>query len=315
MGTLVGHVAPGFGFFVIGLWHLLNHIKLHVLHQNSYKSLPWFPTSKIRYLELFLIMGGCSMSVAMELFIGPERHQPFDPDGTIPSNHLHNFEHSSISITFFVYAAFALLLDKLNGPSSAQYGLTQLLAGIAFGQQLLLFHLHSADHMGVEGQYHMLLQLLILIALITTLMGIGHPRSFLICFVRSICILFIGLWLMVMGFMLWTPGLIPKGCFLNLEEGHQVVRCHGKEALERAKSLVNIQFSWYLIGVTVFAVLIYIVMTKIYGEKVEYQSLTKYDREEQGGEEDIEAQMKSKLDESNSFLHMGKSFAPIDMER
>ncbi|KAK3034215.1 LOW QUALITY PROTEIN: hypothetical protein RJ639_032795 [Escallonia herrerae] len=66
MGIKVGHVGPGFGFFLIGLWHLINHIKLHSLHPNSYRSLPWFPTSKIRYLELFLIMGGSFLSISME---------------------------------------------------------------------------------------------------------------------------------------------------------------------------------------------------------------------------------------------------------
>ncbi|KAK2976989.1 hypothetical protein RJ640_019209 [Escallonia rubra] len=308
MGSLVGHVAPGFGFFVIGLWHLINHIKLHALHPDSSTSLPWFPTSKIRYLELFLIMAGCSMSVAMELFIGPSKHQPFDVDGTIPSNHLHNFEHSSISMTFFVYAAFSLLLDRI-GPK-AQHGLTQLLGAIAFGQQFLMFHLHSSDHMGVEGQYHMLLQLVILVSLITTLMGIGYPKSFMISFVRSLSILFQGLWLMVMGIMLWTPEFMPKGCFMNLEEGHLVVRCHGDEALHRAKSLVNIEFSWFLIGVTIFAVLVYLALIKIYPEKVEYQSLTKFEEAE-----DVEAQREKKLGESSNFLRMGKGFAPIDMER
>ncbi|KAG2671411.1 hypothetical protein I3760_14G134900 [Carya illinoinensis] len=221
MGTLVGHVAPGFGFFIFGLWHLFNHIKLHAQFPNSYTSPPWFPTTKVKYLELFLIMGGCSASIAMELFIGPERHQPFDPDGTIPSNHLHNFEHSSISMTFFVYAAFAIVLDRI-GPK-AQLGLTQLLGAIAFAQQLLLFHLHSADHVGPEGQYHMLLQIVIFVSLATTLIGIGLPKSFLVSFVRSTSILFQGIWLMVMGFKLWTPELITKGCFMHLEEGHKVV--------------------------------------------------------------------------------------------
>ncbi|KAL0369920.1 UNVERIFIED_CONTAM: hypothetical protein Sangu_0310100 [Sesamum angustifolium] len=79
-------------------------------------------------------------------------------------------------------------------------------------------------------------------------LGIGYPKSFLNSFVRSISIVFQGVWLVVMGFMLWTPTLIPKGCFMNLEEGHKVVRCHGEEALERAKSLVNIQFNWYVMG-------------------------------------------------------------------
>ncbi|CAI9290249.1 unnamed protein product [Lactuca saligna] len=131
-------------------------------------------------------------------------------------------------------------------------------------------------------------------------MGISYQKSFIVGFIRSISIFFEGLWLMIMGFMLWTRNLIPKGCFLNLEEGHHVVRCHGEEALERAKSLVNIQFSWYLIWLTIFDVSLYFVMYKIYEEKVEYQILTSYDQEQI--HEDIEAQRK--LDQSQSFLQM-----------
>lgn len=258
-------------------------------------------------------MLGSSASVAMELFISPEKHQPFDDDGTIPSYHLHNFEHALISMTFLVYAAFAIILDKLA--PRAQHGLTQLLGAIAFGQQLLLFHLHSTDHMGPEGQYHLLLQLVILVSLTTTLMGIGLPKSFVVSFVRSLSVFFQGLWFIIMGVMLWTPGLIPKGCFLNYEEGHQVVRCQSKEAHHRAIALVNIQFSWFLIGIAVFGVAFYLVLVKIYGEKVEYFSLGS-DRDEEEGD-DVESQKKSKVGDSTSFVdHMGKTaFAPIDMER
>ncbi|XP_068312020.1 uncharacterized protein [Pyrus communis] len=316
MGTLVGHVAPGFGFLLIGLWHLFNHIKLHLNQPNSYIAPAWFPTSKFKYLELFLIMGGSSASIAMELFIGPEKHQPFDDDGTIPTNHLHNFEHSSISMAFLVYAAFAIVLDKIA--PKAQHGLTQLLGAIAFGQQLLLFHLHSADHMGPEGQYHMLLQLVVLVSLTTTLLGIGFPKSFLVSFVRSLSIFFQGVWLMVMGFMLWTPDLMPKGCFMNLEEGHEVVRCHGDEALHRAKSLVNLQFSWFLVGIAILGVSLYLVLVKVYGEKVEYFALTRLrEEDEEDTDLDVESQKISKLGDSKSFVnHTGKTaFAPIDMER
>ncbi|XP_059278403.1 uncharacterized protein LOC132032722 [Lycium ferocissimum] len=317
MGTLVGHVAPGFGFFLIGIWHLINHIRLHALHPKSYTSLAWFPTPRIRYLELFLIMGGCLASISMELFIGPKKHQPLDIDGTIPSNHLHNFEHSNISLTFFVYALFSIIFDKIKLPPHDKYGLTQFLGAIAFGQQLLLFHLHSADHMGVEGQYHWLLQIAIFVSLATTLLGIPFPKSFLNSFVRSYSIMFQGIWLMVMGFMLWTPKLIPKGCFINFEEGHKVVRCQNHEALERAKSLVNIQFSWYVVGITIFCVTLYLVLIKIFQEKVEYQSLDSKFEEQEDDLEDVEAQNSSKNGvESNRFLEMGKMFSSTsDMER
>lgn len=265
MGSLVGHVAPGFGFLVIGLWHLYNHVKLLALKGGRhYRSLPWFPAS-IRHMELYIIIIGTSISVSMELFIGPQRHQPLDPDWTIPSNHLHNFEHSSISLTFLVYAIFAISLDGLGRPSPAQYDVLQFIGGVAFAQQLLLFHLHSTDHMGVEGQYHWLLQLVIFISLATTFLGIGYNSSFIISFVRSLSILFQGVWLMVMGFALWTPGFVAKGCFMHDEDGHYVVRCDGHMSLQRAKSLVNIQFSWFLILLSVFAAFFYVLMMRIYG--------------------------------------------------
>ncbi|KAK6937033.1 Protein of unknown function DUF716 [Dillenia turbinata] len=311
MGTLVGHVAPGFGFFVIGLWHLLNHIKLHAQSPSTYTSLAWFPTSKMRYLELYLIMFGCIASISMELFIGPDRHQPFDPDGTIPSNHLHNFEHSAISLAFFTYAAFAIILDKVK--PKAEYALLQVLGAVAFAQQLLLFRLHSTDHTSVEGQYHSLLQLVICVSLATTLLGINYRKSFINSFVRSASIVFQGLWFMVMGFMLWTPQLMFKGCHMNMEEGHLVERCDGDKYVHRAKALVNLQFSFFLILVTIFSTTLYLFLDKFYGEKVEYQTLTKEDEEEV---DDVESQTKNKLlDDSKSFIHIGKAFGPTDLER
>jgi hypothetical protein len=129
--------------------------------------------------------------------------------------------------------------------------------------------------MGIEGQYHYLLQILISICFATTLMGIGFPMSFLVCFVRSVCIIFQGLWLMCMGLMLYTPGYEPKGCFAKLEGDQYMVRCSDEKALHRAVSLVNLQFSWFLIGVPVFAVSFYLIMARFYGEKVEYVSVMK----------------------------------------
>ncbi|KAE9599039.1 hypothetical protein Lal_00044140 [Lupinus albus] len=298
MGTLIGHVAPGFGFLFIGLWHLFNHIKLHALNPKSYISSPWFPTSKSKYFELFLIIAGSIASISMELFIGPSRHHPLDPDGTIPSNHLHNFEHSLISMTLLVYAAFAIILDNIH--TEARNTLTNLLASIAFAQQLFIFHVHSSDHIGPEGQYHMLLQLLIIVSLLTTLMGISMPRSFLVSFVRSLSIFFQGLWFMLMGFMLWTPSLIPKGCFMNFEEGHNVVRCNDNEALNRAKSLVNIQFSLFFILVTIFGMSLYLILIQFYGGNgimVHYFSLVNDNEEEflvqDKSSEDVESQNRS----------------------
>ncbi|KAH0453096.1 hypothetical protein IEQ34_017420 [Dendrobium chrysotoxum] len=310
MGTLVGHVAPGIGFLLIGIWHLFNNIKLFSLHPNTYRSLPWFPAPKLRCLELLLIAIGSSASIAMELFIGPSRHQPFDSDFTIPSYHLHNFEHASISLTFLIYAGFAMALDRAAVPTAKQ-ALTNLTAAAAFGQQLLLFHLHSTDHAGVEGQYHWLLQLVIAISVITTLMGISHPCSFVIAFVRSTSITLQGLWFIVMGYALWTPTLIPKGCFMNAEDGHYVVRCRSDGELHRAKSLVNIEFSWLLSAVIAFSLLWYLFLCRKYEKESEYDSI----EEEEIDDLELGKKSNSKLEVSDSFVHMERVMSSIELER
>ncbi|KAJ0103611.1 hypothetical protein Patl1_05360 [Pistacia atlantica] len=292
MGSLIGHVVPGFAFLLLGLWHLFNHIKLHSLHPKSYKSTTWFPSPKIKYLELFFIMLGSSISIAMELFIGPIKHHPFDSDGTIPSNHLHNFEHATISLTFFTYAAFTILLDR--NCCKSQHALAHFLGAIAFTEEFLLFHLHS--------------KLIILVSLTTTILGICLPKSFMVSFVRSGSVFFQGVWLIMIGLMLWNPKYIPKACFLHYEEGHQVVRCHEEEALHRAKSLVNIEFSWFLVGITIFLVFLYVVLEKHYGEQVDYGKLSGKD---EYSDDSYEPQEEAKAGITKSFI----GFASIDIER
>lgn len=321
MGDSQGHLTNGLAFCILGLWHLFNHIKLHAINLKSYNSLSWFPTPRIRHLELFFIMAASSISSTMEIFTGSLRHHPWDPDGSISSSHLAHFEHSIVALAFFVYAFFAFLLDNKHTPIAAQHQLTNLLGGVAFAVELLLFHLHSTDHTGLEGQYHWLFQIVIFTSLATTLLSIKYSKSFLIGFVRSLSLLFQGVWLINMGFMLWTPGLIPKGCFMNMEGKQYVVRCHGEKDLDRAKSLANIQFCYYVVGLMAVAMTFYVVMIKLYSEKVEYQSLTKFyenDRDEDDDDDDVEAQKKKKkgieVGEDKPLLPLEKSFAAMAME-
>ncbi|KAI3901731.1 hypothetical protein MKW92_051488 [Papaver armeniacum] len=286
MGSLVGHVTTGFAFFLIGLWHLFNHIKIQATYPNSYKSSPWFRSPSVKYLELYLIILLSVLSIAMELFIGPEKHQPFDPDGSIPSNHLHNFEHSSISMSLIIYATFAIILDKshLGLKTSMHDGLTYLLGAFAFGQQFVLFHLHSADHTAVEGQYHLLLQLVIFISFLTTLMGIGYPKSFLLGFVRSLSVLFQGVWFTFMGCMLWIPEFVAQG--------YAPANIHFTEP----KLLVNLQFSWLLSMIVVLSMTLYVILCNIYGGKIEYLSISKsYGDDEEGRHQEVELQKKNLL--------------------
>uniref|UniRef100_A0A803Q979 Uncharacterized protein n=1 Tax=Cannabis sativa TaxID=3483 RepID=A0A803Q979_CANSA len=159
----------------------------------------------------------CSISLFEELYLRPHNHQILNPnDGTLPYPHLAYMEHSSIFFTFFIYAMFAIILDCLKSP--VRYELTLFLTALTYAQSFGGLHFHTADHMGPEGQYHLLLQVLLLVALATALLGIGFRKSFLISFVRSLVVVFVGIWDIFMGVMLWTPSLLAKDCFLSVDE-------------------------------------------------------------------------------------------------
>uniref|UniRef100_A0A0D9XE91 Uncharacterized protein n=1 Tax=Leersia perrieri TaxID=77586 RepID=A0A0D9XE91_9ORYZ len=262
----IGHILPGAGFVAVGMWHMFNHMKLFSQQPETYVAPVWFPVAGARYLELGLIIAGSAVEFAMEMFIDHSTLLPFAADGSIPSDRLHNHEHAIICLSLLVYAAAAVHLDRVAGAGArARDALCLLLVAAVFAQELLVFHFHSTgDHAGVEGQFHWLLQVVVAACLATALLGIGFPRSFAVSLVRSACIVFHGVWLAVIGAMVWVPSFVPKGCSLVREDGRDTVRCHSKESLHRAKALANLQFGWYFSFLTVFVVALYLYVCKRY---------------------------------------------------
>lgn len=275
MGTFIGHILPGAGFLFIGLWHLFNTITNYARSPWDFQTRPWFPAKfsrgKFKYLELVAIILGSCLSISAELFIGPVKHQPLADDWSIPPEHLNNFEHSAISLFFLIYGSVALYgeLRKLTVPPGALH----VIAALAFSQELLLFHLHSADHMGTEGHYHWLLQIIVAVSLSATLLEVQFPQSFLMATVRSASVVFQGAWFVHMGFMLWVPAFVPKGCRMERSRGHGIVQCANDEASMRAKALANLQFNWYLAAILVFTVILYARIAGKYSNETAYQPL------------------------------------------
>eukprot|EP01018_Ginkgo_biloba_P019610 Gb_41535 [translate_table: standard] len=318
MGTFIGHVLPGAGFVAIGLWHLINIIANYAHSPWDFHTRPWFPSNfKFKYMELLAIMAGSCLSIAAELFIGPQRHQPLADDWSIPPEHLNNFEHSSISLFFFIYAAVALYVDVRH--IRIPHGMLHVMAALAFSQELLLFHLHSADHMGVEGQYHWLLQLIVGISLSCTLLEIPCPNSFVVAMVRAMSIVFQGCWFIHMGFMLWIPAFVPKGCRMHHENGHSVVRCGDQKANMRAKALANLQFNWYLASIALFTIVLYVRMVGQYHQNVRYEPLEQKPARNEGAK-DVEMGSPSKghrpsLDGSLGSYDLDHLQDTLDLER
>eukprot|EP01018_Ginkgo_biloba_P036194 Gb_08380 [translate_table: standard] len=70
------------------------------------------------------------------------------------------------------------------------HGIVHVMAAFAFNEELLLFHLHSTDHMGVEGQYCWLLQLIVGVSLSYTPLEIPCRNSIVVVMVKSMSIVF-----------------------------------------------------------------------------------------------------------------------------
>lgn len=216
-------------------------------------------------------MLGSSLSIAAELFICPRAHQPWAEDWSIPANHLNNFEHSTISLFMLLYAALALATDLTQ--LAVPQGWLHILAAIALSQELLLFHFHSADHMGLEGHYHWLLQLPIVVGIVAMAVEISVRNLPVIAIVRSMSILFQGTWFIQMGMVLWTPSLLPKGCVMVETPDKHTVDCATEVATHNAKAIANLQFSWHLAAIVAITGALFFVFSAIEKRQMAYQHL------------------------------------------
>lgn len=238
MGTFIGHILPGAGFILFGLWHLHNIVGGYVRSPWRYKPRTWFApeglSGRFRHLELYFIIAGACGSIAGELL--PDRFWSV-------TTHLNNFEHSTISLTLLLYAAFALAVDVLQ--VHVPHGWLHAAAAIALSEELLLFHFHSADHMGLEGHYHWLLQLPVAVGILALFVEIFVLHLPVVAVLRSMSFVLQGSWFILMGFILWTPSLVPAGCYIASNH----VDCPTRQTMMQAKSLANLEFAWLLCGV------------------------------------------------------------------
>ncbi|XVF68204.1 hypothetical protein PTKIN_Ptkin10aG0185900 [Pterospermum kingtungense] len=150
-----------------------------------------------------------------------------------------------------------ILCAELTRSSEILSPVPGILVASVLGQELLLLHFHSADHVGLEGHYHWLLQLIVFVSLLAALTTVFLPTSFSSVLLLSISVIFQGCWFINMGFMLWTPQFVPQGCTMRLPKSSSdymlgAVACSSHEADLRARALANLQFSWTLSGVLIF---------------------------------------------------------------
>lgn len=250
MGTFVGHIVPGLALVLLGIWHTMNTVTDYYLKGSAnFVSSFWYPFKsplfKLKHLELLSILSFSVFAIFMQVMDYPFLHFSFKLD---------NFEHATMFIHLAIFSGFTLCAE-LTHPSGNLSGVSGILASSVFGQELFLLHYHSTDHVGLEGHYHWLLQVIVFGSLVSSLSTTSFPSSFPAALVLAMSVVFQGCWFLSMGFMLWFPKFVPQGCVVDLDDSknmHGAVTCLTREAGSRAMALANMQFSWILAGVMIF---------------------------------------------------------------
>ncbi|KAJ6310597.1 hypothetical protein OIU76_015343 [Salix suchowensis] len=252
MGTFAGHIVPGLALTLLGLWHTINTISAFCNKGCANFTVKfWYPfyghLSRLKHLELIFILSFSVFAIFMQLLDFPFPRFSFKLD---------SFEHASMFLHLAIFAGFTLSAE-ISQSSDILSGVSGILAAFVFGQELFLLHFHSTDHVGLEGHYHWLLQLVVFVSLLAALAATSFPKSFPAALVLSISVVFQGCWFMNMGFMLWFPDFVPEGCVMksaeaSIDDMHAAVTCGSLAAELRAMALANLQFSWILAGILLF---------------------------------------------------------------
>ncbi|KAJ6825495.1 uncharacterized protein M6B38_376430 [Iris pallida] len=275
MGTFIGHVVPSLAFTLLGLWHTINTTKSYKLHgPSNFTSAAWFPFPKIRRLELYLLLVFSLLAIAFNLL--DDHHHGHHPLFS-------SLEHASMFLHLVIFAAAAFAADLSPSPE-AWASLVGALSASAFGQELFLLRFHSADHAGLEGHYHWLLQVIVAASFAATVASVGMPSSFVAAIIRSATITCQGLWLAVMGCVLWVPRLLPEGCYASAASAADrlgAVQCPTEDAARRVAAVANLQFSWMVAGVSILTTYLSL---RPEGKRMEYRQLQP--RGGSGGESD-----------------------------
>ncbi|KAL6538970.1 hypothetical protein OROMI_025296 [Orobanche minor] len=121
------------------------------------------------------------------------------------------------------------------------------------------------------------MQLIACISFLAALHATTSPNSFPAALILSILVIFQGFWFVNMGFVLWVPSLVPRGCFnqsMNLTGG--AVVCGGREADLRARALANLQFCWIFSSISILVASISVIFGRqlTLRRTVEYEQLS-----------------------------------------
>ncbi|KZV39112.1 hypothetical protein F511_33563 [Dorcoceras hygrometricum] len=252
MGTFLGHLVPGMAIIFLGLWHMINNVHLYYLNGSTkFRLRYWYPFKspwhKLDHVELITVMCLSILAILIQLFDLQSPHLSFKLD---------NIEHSTMFLHLLIFEGFTLF-SEINHLSEMMLRVSGILVSSVFGMELFLLHFHSTDHIGLEGHYHWLMQLIVCISLFASLSATTFPTNFPIASILSVSVVFQGCWFINMGSMLWVPKLVPQGCSMETPDATNgimqgAIVCETNMADSRARALANLQFCWIFAAILIF---------------------------------------------------------------
>lgn len=204
-GSLGGHVLPGSFFIVWALWWLFNIIGIHLnrlTKKKVFKARAWY---KFGYWPSFALEPAMKILLPFVGILGElwfshhwQWRTLYMPDGKLWVDHLNNWQHTVMFMSFIISGLVDLLGSRMPLPANTE----QVFLAMAFTVEgtLMAFHIKGTD---LDKRIHFLLALIVLFNVFTVLLELAYPQSVLVSIGRCFGVILQGSWFCQAGRILY----------------------------------------------------------------------------------------------------------------